>query len=126
MPEVPALSILGVKIQGEIAPGDSVAERILDACRQMALRLEDGDVVVVTHKIVSKSEGRVVRLDRDDVNDHVDVRGDQSLDVFVERIGTGEHGPPRQHRGHFAFADDHAVADRERALLAHGDLRRPG
>jgi coenzyme F420-0:L-glutamate ligase/coenzyme F420-1:gamma-L-glutamate ligase len=67
MPEVPALSILGVKIQGEIAPGDSVAERILDACRQMALRLEDGDVVVVTHKIVSKSEGRVVRLDRDDV-----------------------------------------------------------
>ena len=67
MPETPTLSILGVRIQGEIARGDPVAEKILDACRQMALRIEDGDVVVVTHKIVSKSEGRLVRLDRDDV-----------------------------------------------------------
>jgi coenzyme F420-0:L-glutamate ligase/coenzyme F420-1:gamma-L-glutamate ligase len=60
------LSIFGVKIRGEIVRGDSIAEKILEACRQMALSIEDGDVVVVTHKIVSKSEGRLVRLDRDD------------------------------------------------------------
>lgn len=66
MPEAPVLSISGVKIEGEIVRGDSIAEKILEACGQMALSIEDGDVVVVTHKIVSKSEGRLVRLDRED------------------------------------------------------------
>jgi len=66
MPEGAALSIFGVKIEGEIVRSDSVADKIWDACRRMALPIEDGDVVVVTHKIVSKSEGRLVRLDRED------------------------------------------------------------
>jgi coenzyme F420-0:L-glutamate ligase / coenzyme F420-1:gamma-L-glutamate ligase len=41
----------------EIGPGDDLARLIADATD-----LEDGDVVVVAQKVVSKSEGRVVRL----------------------------------------------------------------
>jgi coenzyme F420-0:L-glutamate ligase/coenzyme F420-1:gamma-L-glutamate ligase len=46
----------------EIRAGDSLAEEILRALGRQRLRLEAGDVLVVTHKIVSKAEGRVVRL----------------------------------------------------------------
>jgi coenzyme F420-0:L-glutamate ligase / coenzyme F420-1:gamma-L-glutamate ligase len=42
----------------EIQRGDDLAELIAGAAA-----LEDGDIVVLAHKVVSKSEGRIVRLD---------------------------------------------------------------
>lgn len=42
----------------EVAPDDDLAELVAGAAA-----LEDGDVVVLAQKIVSKAEGRVVRLD---------------------------------------------------------------
>ena len=48
---------------GEVAPGDDLALLILDAVAASGEGLRDGDVVVVTHKVVSKAEGRVVPLD---------------------------------------------------------------
>lgn len=49
-----------IPVQGlpEVGEGDDVAALIA-----AAVKLEDGDVVVVAHKVVSKAEGRVVRLD---------------------------------------------------------------
>ncbi|GAA2033795.1 hypothetical protein GCM10009819_17360 [Agromyces tropicus] len=48
---------------GEIAPGDDLVEAIVAAARGT---LRDGDILVVTSKVVSKSEGRVVRaIDRE-------------------------------------------------------------
>lgn len=52
------LEILPVSGIGEIAEGDDIAEQI--AARA---GLTDGDVVVVTQKIVSKAEGRLVAID---------------------------------------------------------------
>ncbi len=46
----------------EIAPGDELATLILEACRRENLELVDGDVVVVTQKIVSKAEGCIESL----------------------------------------------------------------
>lgn len=48
----------------EIQRGASIAREILQAMRVQRLRPQAGDVLVVTHKIVSKAEGRVVRLDQ--------------------------------------------------------------
>ncbi len=45
---------------GEVAPGSNVAQILLDAITAASLALKSGDVVVVTHKIVSKAEGRIV------------------------------------------------------------------
>jgi len=46
----------------EVSKGDDVAALILDAVSRSSLALNDGDVVVVKQKVVSKAEGRVVRL----------------------------------------------------------------
>ena len=56
-----AIPITGI---GEVRPGDSVADTILAALRRQKLRLVPGDILVVTHKIVSKAEGQMVVLDQ--------------------------------------------------------------
>jgi coenzyme F420-0:L-glutamate ligase/coenzyme F420-1:gamma-L-glutamate ligase len=57
----PSLLVFGVEGLPEIAAGASIG--VLLAAQAP---LEPGDVVVVTQKIVSKSEGRVVAVDADD------------------------------------------------------------
>lgn len=46
----------------EVRPGDDLAGLILTALRAAGDGLDDGDVLVVTQKIVSKAEGRLVDL----------------------------------------------------------------
>lgn len=45
-----------------IGPGDDLAEIILQALDKAAIALQDGDILVLTQKIVSKAEGRMVHL----------------------------------------------------------------
>jgi coenzyme F420-0:L-glutamate ligase/coenzyme F420-1:gamma-L-glutamate ligase len=52
---------------GEIRPGDELAELIADAARAQDTPLADGDCLVVTQKVVSKAEGRLVALEPDDL-----------------------------------------------------------
>jgi coenzyme F420-0:L-glutamate ligase / coenzyme F420-1:gamma-L-glutamate ligase len=47
---------------GEIAPGQSIAEIIIDAIARNGLALGDNHVVVICQKIVSKAENRYVEL----------------------------------------------------------------
>ena len=51
------IRIWGVAGVPEIEPGDDVARLVVDACVEP---LRDRDVVVVTQKVVSKAEGRIV------------------------------------------------------------------
>ena len=46
----------------EVRPGDDLAGMVAAAC-EAAIGLRDGDVVVVTQKVVSKAEGRLVEID---------------------------------------------------------------
>ena len=59
MGELRAIPIRGI---GEIKPGDVLAEKVVKALARRKLRLERGDILVVTHKVVSKAEGQVVAL----------------------------------------------------------------
>lgn len=59
MGELRAIPVQGI---GEVKPGDSLAETILTALKRQKYRLVRGDILVVTHKIVSKAEGRLVPL----------------------------------------------------------------
>lgn len=45
-----------------IEPGDDLAKIILQSLVQASLKLEDGDILVLAQKIVSKSEGRLIDL----------------------------------------------------------------
>jgi len=57
------ISIFGVKGLPMVRQGDDLAELIVEALRRQGESLRDSDVLVVTQKIVSKVEGRRVRLD---------------------------------------------------------------
>src|SRR3954468_15124012 len=57
-----ALSIIPLRMGGEIESGDFLADKILRALKSKRMRLQKGDVLVVKHKIVSKAEGRTIEL----------------------------------------------------------------
>jgi coenzyme F420-0:L-glutamate ligase len=58
VPRIEVLPVLGI---GELRPGDDLAAAIAEHAV-----LQDGDVLVVTSKVVSKIEGRLVALESDD------------------------------------------------------------
>ncbi len=59
-PEIRAIGIEGLP---EVRAGDDLAAQIMDACAAQGTPLENGDVLVVTQKVVSKAEGRVMTID---------------------------------------------------------------
>jgi coenzyme F420-0:L-glutamate ligase/coenzyme F420-1:gamma-L-glutamate ligase len=62
------LTIAPVPGLPEIRPGDDLAGMILEACTggDDPVGLGDGDVLVVSQKVVSKAENRLVKVDPDD------------------------------------------------------------
>jgi coenzyme F420-0:L-glutamate ligase / coenzyme F420-1:gamma-L-glutamate ligase len=56
------LTIVPIPVAGDIKPGDSIADKLLQSLRQHKRAFEPGDILVVKHKIVSKVEGRTVDL----------------------------------------------------------------
>jgi coenzyme F420-0:L-glutamate ligase/coenzyme F420-1:gamma-L-glutamate ligase len=72
-----ALVLEAVEGLGEITPGTDLAGLLADV-----VDLRDGDVLVLTSKVVSKAEGRVVEGDRDGAVE------DETLRVVARRGGT--------------------------------------
>ncbi|MGH2616363.1 MAG: coenzyme F420-0:L-glutamate ligase [Thermomicrobiales bacterium] len=54
--------IIGIAGMPEVLPGDDLPSLIGDAIAASGVGLEPDDIVVVTHKIVSKAEGQIVDL----------------------------------------------------------------
>ena len=67
---VPPVTVLPVAGLPEITAGADLAELIAAAAPELA----DGDIIVITSKIVSKAEGRISRADREDAIDAEAVR----------------------------------------------------
>ena len=87
----------GVEGIGEIVPGDQLGDIIVDACRfEPNGPLHDRDVLVVTQKIVSKAEGRLVDVDPNDPLSHKQLVEDEAVRVVRRRgdliITETEHG----------------------------------
>lgn len=57
------LSAIAVRGIADVRPGDSLAELVLAAATGGDIEFSAGDILVLKHKIVSKAEGRMVRLD---------------------------------------------------------------
>ena len=62
------LTIIAVEGIGEVHAGDELAVLIADAAVDQGTPLLDGDCVVVTQKVVSKAEARMVELDPEDLD----------------------------------------------------------
>ncbi len=74
------LAVIPVEGMPEVRSGDILAELVADR-----VALADGDVVVVTQKIVSKAEGRLVALDPTDADARLRLIEDQSVRVLRRR-----------------------------------------
>lgn len=76
----------GVTGIGEVKPDDQVGDIIVEACREEPNGpLLDRDVVVVTQKIVSKAEGRLVAVDPNDPLSHKKLVEEEAVRVLRRR-----------------------------------------
>ncbi len=58
----PRYEVIGIEGIGEVRPGDDIARLVLDAAARQRTPVAGGDVLVLSQKIVSKSEGRLLNL----------------------------------------------------------------
>lgn len=56
------ISIIGLETFPLVEAGDNLAKLIVETMKREGIFLNDGDIIAVSQKIVSKAEGRVVRL----------------------------------------------------------------
>ncbi|MEM3731368.1 MAG: coenzyme F420-0:L-glutamate ligase [Candidatus Bathyarchaeia archaeon] len=57
------IQIIGISGLPIIKAGDNLAELICKAAERQGTMLQNGDILVITHVVVSRAEGRVVNLD---------------------------------------------------------------
>ncbi|MGH7322391.1 MAG: coenzyme F420-0:L-glutamate ligase, partial [Candidatus Rokuibacteriota bacterium] len=60
---VPRLEVVGLQGLPEVRPGDDLARLLVGAAAAQGMPLQTGDLLVVAQKVVSKAEGRLVRLE---------------------------------------------------------------
>jgi len=60
-PEIKIIGLTGIPV---IRSGDNLTEIILATARRQGVKISNGDVIVITQKIVSKAEGRLINLDK--------------------------------------------------------------
>lgn len=56
------IKVIGIKGIPEVKIGDNLANIIVNSIQRQGIKIMNKDVIVVTHKIVSKAEGRLVDL----------------------------------------------------------------
>jgi coenzyme F420-0:L-glutamate ligase/coenzyme F420-1:gamma-L-glutamate ligase len=56
------IRVIPLRIFGDVKPGDRLYSLILRALISNKVTLENGDIIVIAQKIVSKAEGQIVRL----------------------------------------------------------------
>lgn len=74
------ISLIPVAGLPEVKPGDDLGQLIAEHCE-----LQPGDVVVVTQKVVSKAEGRLVAVDPTDPLSHKEVVEREAVRVLRRR-----------------------------------------
>lgn len=83
-----SISIIPIIGLPEIKPGDNLVKTVIDAAFKQDVSIEADDILVFAHKIVSKSEGRIVRV-QDVIPSDFSVTAGKTLDKdprFVEII----------------------------------------
>ncbi|MCH8029598.1 MAG: coenzyme F420-0:L-glutamate ligase [Candidatus Dadabacteria bacterium] len=57
------IDLIPIKGLPEIKPGDDLVRMVIDAARQSGVTIKEGDIIVFAAKILSKVEGRFVRIE---------------------------------------------------------------
>ena len=87
-----SLQIIPITGIGEVRPGDDLADLIIGADTEV----QNGDCLVITQKVVSKAENRLVEIDPDDPLSHKPLVERESVRILRRRgeliISETEHG----------------------------------
>lgn len=76
----------GVEGIGEVQPGQQIGDLVVEACSgEPNGPLRDNDVLVVTQKIVSKAEGRLVPVDPEDPLSHKHLVEEEAVRIVRRR-----------------------------------------
>lgn len=90
------LTVIPIRGVPEVRRGDELADLVAAAAGTQDTTLRSGDCLVITQKVVSKAEGRVVPLDRDDRQARLRVVESESARVMRRRgdlvISETHHG----------------------------------
>ena len=90
------LTVIPIRGVGEVHPGDEIADLLAHAAAGQSTPIIDGDCLVVTQKIVSKAEGRLVALDPEDPEAHRRLVESESVRILRRRgdlvISETRHG----------------------------------
>jgi hypothetical protein len=105
-PQIALYALPGIP---NVQAGDDLVQLILDALERVGLTLTDGDVVVVTQKIVSKTEGCAVALaDVEPSPEAIALAAATDKDPrLVEVILRGSRGVVRQREGTLIMETQH-------------------
>jgi coenzyme F420-0:L-glutamate ligase/coenzyme F420-1:gamma-L-glutamate ligase len=97
------IRIIPLAVSGEVRAGESLGIRLLSASKNLGLRLKQGDILVVKHKIVSKSEGAIVALN--------EVRPSAASKAWARRYGLDARV------SELAVRESHRIVRRKRGVL---------
>jgi coenzyme F420-0:L-glutamate ligase/coenzyme F420-1:gamma-L-glutamate ligase len=61
--KIPMIQIVGVKGLPIVEDGDNLAKLICNAAERQRTPIQEGDILVITHVVLSRAEGNVVNLD---------------------------------------------------------------
>jgi coenzyme F420-0:L-glutamate ligase/coenzyme F420-1:gamma-L-glutamate ligase len=90
------ITIIPITGVAEVRPDDEIATLLADAAAAQGTPLVDRDCLVVTQKVVSKAEGRLVTLDADDSAGRRRIIESESVRILRERgeliISETRHG----------------------------------
>jgi coenzyme F420-0:L-glutamate ligase/coenzyme F420-1:gamma-L-glutamate ligase len=103
------LELIGIVGLPEIKKGDDLTRLFLDAVNEQKENLEDGDVIVFTSKVVSKSEGRVVDLSSVQVSEEAEriARETEKDPRIVQLVLDESKGIERMMRNHVIVESKH-------------------
>lgn len=127
---IPQIALYALPDIPNVQPGDDVASLILDSLQRANATLADGDVVVVTQKIVSKAEGCAVNLA--DVEPSAEAQALAAATNkdprLVEVILRGSRGVVRKRKGTLIMETQHgwicanAGVDRSNVFGPEGEI----
>ncbi len=73
------IRLIPIYFGDEVLPGDDLLQKLVEALKHQKFVLQDEDVVVIKHKVISKVEGQVVQLES--------VRPRKSATLWERRYG---------------------------------------
>ena len=62
MDDLTKIQIIPITIQDDIIYGDDITNIIINSLKEKNESLQENDIVVITHKIISKTEGKIIDL----------------------------------------------------------------